>query len=423
MTKPVNDSVGDWEDHEVATTIYQDGMLEQARAELLERASKTHTPGEDSGEEIWFISQDGAKQQTLTAREVVERCRAGTVSEQTLVWHDGLDGWTKLGDVPELKRVLRVLGDAHQPGNAPQGDKLKLPPVPAPPPSRPPQSQPMVSKLPPVPAPPRAANAISKQPTPLAPRFESQPTQVYAGEVVTELKAQLAPSNPAAHATEGGIESSAVNVPRRAEIASQPEFKPVSRTRYVATMCVAFGASMALGAMAFKDERVPATSLPSVAVVYDLDPPGSGSLNASTVALQTAQPEPLSTATPPTASADSEMAKAISAALTGAEPGAEASSGKNPGLKDNFDEAAARGAMSAAAERAANCRPKDGPRGSGEVQVKIEPSGDVSSAIVLTKQFNTTTTEGCVTMVFRQAKVPPFKGSAKTIVQRFSIPD
>jgi hypothetical protein len=88
-----------------------------------------------------------------------------------------------------------------------------------------------------------------------------------------------------------------------------------------------------------------------------------------------------------------------------------------------FNRDSAKQALDDAATQARNCRPAGGPSGSGQVQVRYEPSGKVANVQILTGKFENTTTGSCVKMLFRRAKVPEFTGApVVVVVKKFEIP-
>lgn len=90
---------------------------------------------------------------------------------------------------------------------------------------------------------------------------------------------------------------------------------------------------------------------------------------------------------------------------------------------NTFNREAAKTALDEAAVQAKNCRPQGGPSGTGQVQVRYEPSGKVSNVTILTSKFDNTTTGSCVRMLFRRAKVPEFSGAPVVVVNKsFEIP-
>ena len=72
---------------------------------------------------------------------------------------------------------------------------------------------------------------------------------------------------------------------------------------------------------------------------------------------------------------------------------------------------------------ASSCRPRGGPSGAGKARVIYSNDGDVQSVEILTAKFRDTLTGSCVRMVFRRAKIPPFKGEPPTFIKSFTIPE
>lgn len=90
---------------------------------------------------------------------------------------------------------------------------------------------------------------------------------------------------------------------------------------------------------------------------------------------------------------------------------------------NTFNREAAKAALDEAAAQAKNCRPQGGPSGTGQVQVRYEPSGKVSNVTIMTSKFDNTTAGSCVRMLFRRAKVPEFTGAPVVVVNKsFEIP-
>jgi hypothetical protein len=90
--------------------------------------------------------------------------------------------------------------------------------------------------------------------------------------------------------------------------------------------------------------------------------------------------------------------------------------------KSERDAAAAK-ALTNASSMAASCRPPGGPTGTGKVRVGYNNDGSVGSVEVMTATFAGTTTGSCVSMVFRRAKIPAFKGDPPTFIKSFTIPE
>lgn len=86
-----------------------------------------------------------------------------------------------------------------------------------------------------------------------------------------------------------------------------------------------------------------------------------------------------------------------------------------------FNVAAAKSALSSAAANAAGCRAPAGPNGTGKVQVTFAPSGNVTSALIVSGPFGGTPVGSCVARTFRAAKVPAFDGSPMTVAKSFTI--
>lgn len=86
-----------------------------------------------------------------------------------------------------------------------------------------------------------------------------------------------------------------------------------------------------------------------------------------------------------------------------------------------FNVAAAKAALASAAAGAAGCRAPAGPNGTGKVQVTFAPSGNVTSALIVSGPFGGTPVGSCVARTFRAAKVPAFDGSPMTVSKSFTI--
>lgn len=50
----------------------------------------------------WFVAVDGVQQGPFEAADVRARLAAGHVTEDTLVWHEGMSGWIPLAQVDDL---------------------------------------------------------------------------------------------------------------------------------------------------------------------------------------------------------------------------------------------------------------------------------------------------------------------------------
>ena len=54
----------------------------------------------------WFAGVGGKQEGPFDAPLIAQAVREGRITRDTLVWREGMGGWTKLGDVPELASVL-----------------------------------------------------------------------------------------------------------------------------------------------------------------------------------------------------------------------------------------------------------------------------------------------------------------------------
>lgn len=282
--KQKTDELGaEWDDGEEATTVYQEGMLEEARAALTKMAAEDRAGSGESGEldavETWYISEDRRSKVSLSAKEVIEKCRNGALSEDTLVWHEGLDNWTRLSDVPELKLALGALSEQSRPS----AEKPRLPP----PPSRPPGSRPLGLGFPSLPAPPpggrvgkKLADAVPApvvQSEAVLPRFESQATEVYRGNTAEVLKQNVAAVQepPIASEQQPKLEhKTGVSV---APIENEwPASSGWGKGRSL-VLVAAFGVCFAVGAVGFGSAEPPEAAPP---IEYDLDEKAGDALGA-----------------------------------------------------------------------------------------------------------------------------------------------
>jgi predicted Zn finger-like uncharacterized protein len=91
--------------------------------------------------------------------------------------------------------------------------------------------------------------------------------------------------------------------------------------------------------------------------------------------------------------------------------------------KPPFDTGAAKAALASAASGVASCKKPFNPTGSGKVQVTFAPSGRATAVTMIDGAFDGTPVGGCVTKLFRAAKVPAFSGEPVTVAKSFSIPE
>lgn len=88
----------------------------------------------------------------------------------------------------------------------------------------------------------------------------------------------------------------------------------------------------------------------------------------------------------------------------------------------SFNKQAAIAALSSAASAATRCKRPDGPTGSGKAIVTFAPSGRVTSANITGGSFGGSPVGGCISGVFRSARVPAFSGDSVTVSKGFNIP-
>jgi len=88
--------------------------------------------------------------------------------------------------------------------------------------------------------------------------------------------------------------------------------------------------------------------------------------------------------------------------------------------KAEFDKAAAKSALNAAAAQAAGCG-QGGAPGKGKIQVTFATSGKVSNAQLVEGPFGGTAAGKCALRHFKAAKVPAFSGAAVTVAKSFKV--
>ena len=80
--------------------------------------------------EVWTI-EDGEKRGPFRDFEIRRRIEAGELEPDTPAWHNGIEGWTRLGEIPlfarefELRMVDKVLPPPLPPEAQPQADAPK----------------------------------------------------------------------------------------------------------------------------------------------------------------------------------------------------------------------------------------------------------------------------------------------------------
>jgi hypothetical protein len=143
----------------------------------------------------------------------------------------------------------------------------------------------------------------------------------------------------------------------------------------------------------------------------------------SSDAEERAKPSPAAAAPSSTAREEEKSDEPASEPVAAADEVDEPPKSTSKSSGNTFNREAAKAALEEAADQAKNCRPQGGPSGTGQVQVRYEPSGKVSSVTILTSKFDNTTAGSCVRMLFRRAKVPEFTGAPVVVVNKsFEIP-
>ncbi|MEI9949651.1 MAG: hypothetical protein WDO74_11895 [Pseudomonadota bacterium] len=94
----------------------------------------------------------------------------------------------------------------------------------------------------------------------------------------------------------------------------------------------------------------------------------------------------------------------------------EAHNSPAPAAPDTeFDRAAARNALAAAAAQASSCRKQGDPSGTANLTIVFAPSGRVTTAQIQGPPFSGTPTGGCIASTMRRASVPAFSGDFVTV--------
>jgi len=88
-----------------------------------------------------------------------------------------------------------------------------------------------------------------------------------------------------------------------------------------------------------------------------------------------------------------------------------------------FASRAAEAALAAAAESARRCRSAGAPAGEAQVKVTFAVTGDVVYSEVLGEPFAGTRAGECVARKFRNARVPPFAGEARSLTATVRLED
>lgn len=422
----------------------------------------------------WMVQVTPLDRRMMSTEQVLGELHAGRLSDKTLVWRTGMTDWLPLQRVDELAKAPR-------PANPlPRMAMGNLPP----PPAARPASQPMWSApsspasapvpapaammVPPPPAAMPAAPVAMAAPAPMAMAPLPPPSEPSSSQTNTTRPVAVDFSDiPARPASPVQSKRALVALGAVGILAVFVTFYAVSGgSAKKAETDTAAAAPQAIGALqpapAAPPTPAPSTpppteSKPAAAPAAEAAPTeasadsdsaavasvsGSSRTNAParystrseyrrrsrSAATSSKSESEDDTQTAPRASAEaasSSEEQTSSVADAPADDDADSneapkSTGK-PGSTFNRD--AAKAALAAAASQVKNCRPPGGPTGSGQVQVRYEPSGKVSSVEILTNKFENTTTGSCVAMVFRRAKVPEFTGAPVVVVNKsFEIP-
>lgn len=78
---------------------------EKPETRRVERGRPAHAPGMGAPpppERCWTVNVAGAEQQEMALGEILTAYRSGIVTEETLVWKDGMSDWRVIRDVPEI---------------------------------------------------------------------------------------------------------------------------------------------------------------------------------------------------------------------------------------------------------------------------------------------------------------------------------
>jgi len=438
------------------------------------------------GDQEWMVQVTALDRRMMSTDQLIVDLQAGRLSNKTLVWRGGMDDWQPIARVEGLAqqsapasspapRLGMNLTAAPAPLPAPpmwstlpsaplSSAPLGPPPAALPPNlSAPPPSSPSMSLgLPPVapsPLPQRASQTALPRPAaslPPPPAVSAgnttRPVAVDFGDLMPEdttsplrgKRAVMALSAVAVLA----VFISAYALSSKGDATASAE--PAAQPRAIGSLQPAPSEKKAEPSVPSRAPEPPAEAAakPSESELAANEPPAP-SAGARTTAPARYSPKaeyrrrsrgsaaerpaeeaeaasPAAAAEVParaTAAADEPAAPEVaSAAAVDDADSAEAprSTGKSSGT---FNRDAAKQALDDAAGQARNCRPAGGPSGSGQVQVRYEPSGKVAAVQILTGKFENTTTGSCVKMLFRRAKVPEFTGApVVVVVKKFEIP-
>jgi hypothetical protein len=177
-------------------------------------------------------------------------------------------------------------------------------------------------------------------------------------------------------------------------------------------------------------------SVPSAETARSAAPEGSATPPSSAAEAASAEPEASAS---PSASASASAAPSATAVAKAATPKPQApresgtaepkgsdetaapkETAAKPSGGGDFDTAAAKTALTAAANNASSCREATGPMGSGKVSITFAPSGRPTS-VAVTGDLAGTSVGSCVARLFRAVRVPAFSGDPVSVSKTFSV--
>lgn len=415
--------------------------------------------------EPWRVAVGGNRVQSMTIEQIAHAFHAGQLTVRTPLWPPGTSGWQALGNFEQFQLNPAYAGASN--GQLSQFDEAEDDPtrmwtgsadleldgmqqyMPAPPPPARPSSQTgprQVSSRAPRPA-------VASQPV-RYPVTASVPAKrasrgnglmliaglvglVGLGSAVLAARsnwsliapsgeaapqASLAPDVPgntgeAAPAT-APIEPPSAQ-PGTTNVAAAAEASGAQLAKYDDTSASAFVAG-AEGVEAAKEEA-PASPASAELAKDALEKSRAEEPAASTRSKTSAKATPRRTLASAPKPRPRPESRAVAKAEPKAEPKAE-SQEQPPAASASVNEAAA-AALGTSATLASSCRPRGGPSGPGKARIIYSNDGDVQSVEILTAKFRDTLTGSCVRMVFRRAKIPPFKGEPPTFIKSFTIPE
>lgn len=116
--------------------------------------SVQETPGALSVTDEWYVAINGVPVGPVRLSELRRKAAAGSVTEDSLAWQEGLEEWRPVRSLPELAAIVREAALGNRPS-------LLAPPTPSKPPP-PPAARPRPSQAPPTPRRPDVAPATQR---------------------------------------------------------------------------------------------------------------------------------------------------------------------------------------------------------------------------------------------------------------------